>query len=161
MSQQNPILQELTGLASGVIVGTMIIIVGRYLFTSQIVPVAKTGWVQSNYDPASIAVILTSAFFATIWYLISLRWWTKFIPAEQSNLARIIWFLLFDPPVVTVLMSFIFLGKDGGSNLEIFPSFIFLIALSLGMLSSYWIATAFSTPDRMRHVVPLISLLPR
>jgi len=160
MSQQNPILQELTGLASGVIVGTMIIIVGRYLFTSQIVPVAATGWVQANYDPASITVILTSTFFATIWYLVSLRWWTKFSPV-QSNSARFIWFLLFAPPVISVLMSFIIWGKDGGNNLEIFASFIFLIALSLGMLSSYWIATAFSTPDRMRHVVPLISLLPR
>jgi hypothetical protein len=48
-----------------------------------------------------------------------------------------------------------------GNNLEFFSLITFFAALSLGMFSGYWVATALSTPDRMCHVVPLASLFRR
>lgn len=156
MSDENPIWQQLTALAVGPIIGAMIIVVGRLLFSNGIIPTYTSDWVQSNYDPAATLVFIISTLFAIIWYIITYRWWPKFRTPEAQK-ARYIWIVLFIPPLLTFVAGLFIGGRDGGPlALIVLP-----IALFLGMVSSYWVATALSTPENMYHVVPLASLFRR
>lgn len=160
MNEQNSILPEITGLAAGIIIGAMIMVIGRMLFGNGIIPTYTSNWIQSNYDPAVSVVCVISSAFAVIWYLISLKWWRTFTEKEFSQ-ARISWWLLFVLPFLSFIISLFIWGKDGNNNLETIALFFFSLILLLGMCSSYWLSTALSTPPNMRRVVPLFSLFPR
>lgn len=160
MNEQNSILPEITGLAAGIIIGAMIMVIGRLLFGNGIIPTYTSNWMQSNYDPAVLVVWATSSAFAVIWYLISLKWWRTFTEKEFSQ-AQFFWLLLFVLPFLSFIISLFIWGKDGNNNLETITLVFFSLILLLGMCSSYWLSTAFSTPPNMRRVVPLFSLFPR
>ncbi|WP_419546199.1 hypothetical protein [Microcystis sp.] len=160
MNEQNSILPEITGLAAGIIIGAMIMVIGRLLFGNGIIPTYTSNWIQSNYDPAVLVVWATSSAFAVIWYLISLKWWRTFTEKEFSQ-AQFFWLLLFVLPFLSFIISLFIWGKDGNNNLETITLVFFSLILLLGMCSSYWLSTAFSTPPNMRRVVPLFSLFPR
>lgn len=160
MNEQNSILPEITGLAAGIIIGAMIMVIGRLLFGNGIIPTYTSNWMQSNYDPAVLVVWATSSAFAVIWYLISLKWWRTFTEKEFSQ-AQFFWLLLFVLPFLSFIISLFIWGKDGNNNLETKALVFFSLILLLGMCSSYWLSTAFSTPPNMRRVVPLFSLFPR
>lgn len=160
MNEQNSILPEITGLAAGIIIGAMIMVIGRMLFGNGIIPTYTSNWIQSNYDPAVLVVWATSSAFAVIWYLISLKWWRTFTEKEFSQ-AQFFWLLLFVLPFLSFIISLFIWGKDGNNNLETITLVFFSLILLLGMCSSYWLSTAFSTPPNMRRVVPLFSLFPR
>lgn len=160
MNEQNSILPEITGLAAGIIIGAMIMVIGRLLFGNGIIPTYTSNWIQSNYDPAVRVVWATSSAFAVIWYLISLKWWRTFTEKEFSQ-AQFFWLLLFVLPFLSFIISLFIWGKDGNNNLETITLVFFSLILLLGMCSSYWLSTAFSTPPNMRRVVPLFSLFPR
>ena len=159
MNEQNSILPEITGLAAGIIIGAMIMVIGRLLFGNGIIPTYTSNWIQSNYDPAVLVVWATSSAFAVIWYLISLKWWRTFTEKEFSQ-AQFFWLLLFVLPFLSFIISLFIWGKDGNNNLETITLVFFSLILLLGMCSSYWLSTAFSTPPNMRRVVPLFSLFP-
>ncbi|MFN9965211.1 MAG: hypothetical protein ACK52F_00365 [bacterium] len=160
MNEQNSIPPEIAGLAAGIMIGAMIMVIGRLLFGNGIIPTYTSNWIQSNYDPAVLVVWATSSAFAVIWYLISLKWWRTFTEKEFSQ-ARISWWLLFVLPFLSFIISLFIWGKDGNNNLETKALVFFSLILLLGMCSSYWLSTAFSTPPNMRRVVPLFSLFPR
>ena len=160
MNEQNSILPEITGLAAGIIIGAMIMVIGRMLFGNGIIPTYTSNWIQSNYDPAVLVVWATSSAFAVIWYLISLKWWRTFTEKEFSQ-AQFFWLLLFVLPFLSFIISLFIWGKDGNNNLETITLVFFSLILLLGMCSSYWLSTAFSTPPNMRRVVPLVGLFPR
>ena len=160
MNEQNSILPEITGLAAGIIIGAMIMVIGRMLFGNGIIPTYTSNWIQSNYDPAVFVVWAVSSVFAVIWYLISLKWWRTFTEKEFSQ-AQFFWLLLFVLPFLSFIISLFIWGKDGNNNLETITLVFFSLILLLGMCSSYWLSTAFSTPPNMRRVVPLFSLFPR
>ena len=165
MNEQNSILPEITGLAAGIIIGAMIMVIGRLLFGNGIIPTYTSNWIQSNYDPAVLVVWATSSAFAVIWYLISLKWWRTFTEKEFSQ-AQFFWLLLFVLPFLSFIISLFIWGKDGNNNdgnnnLETITLVFFSLILLLGMCSSYWLSTAFSTPPNMRRVVPLFGLFPR
>ena len=160
MNEQNSILPEITGLAAGIIIGAMIMVIGRMLFGNGIIPTHTSNWIQSNYDPAVRVVWATSSAFAVIWYLISLKWWRTFTEKEFSQ-AQFFWLLLFVLPFLSFIISLFIWGKDRNNNLETITLVFFSLILLLGMCSSYWLSTAFSTPPNMRRVVPLFSLFPR
>lgn len=160
MNEQNSILPEITGLAAGIIIGAMIMVIGRMLFGNGIIPTYTSNWIQSNYDPAVLVVWATSSAFAVIWYLISLKWWRTFTEKEFSQ-AQFFWLLLFVLPFLSFIISLFIWGKDGNNNLETITLVFFSLILLLGMCSSYWLSTAFSTPPNMRRVVPLFGLFPR
>lgn len=160
MNEQNSILPEITGLAAGIMIGAMIMVIGRMLFGNGIIPTYTSNWIQSNYDPAVLVVWATSSAFAVIWYLISLKWWRTFTEKEFSQ-AQFFWLLLFVLPFLSFIISLFIWGKDGNNNLETITLVFFSLILLLGMCSSYWLSTAFSTPPNMRRVVPLFSLFPR
>lgn len=160
MNEQNSILPEITGLAAGIIIGAMIMVIGRLLFGNGIIPTYTSNWIQSNYMPAVLVVGAFSSVFAVIWYLISLKWWRTFTEKEFSQ-AQFFWLLLFVLPFLSFIISLFIWGKDGNNNLETITLVFFSLILLLGMCSSYWLSTAFSTPPNMRRVVPLFSLFPR
>lgn len=160
MNEQNSILPEITGLAAGIIIGAMIMVIGRMLFGNGIIPTYTSNWIQSNYMPAVLVVGAFSSVFAVIWYLISLKWWRTFTEKEFSQ-ARISWWLLFVLPFLSFIISLFIWGKDGNNNLETIALVFFILILLLGMCSSYWLSTALSTPPNMRRVVPLVGLFPR
>lgn len=160
MNEQNSILPEITGLAAGIIIGAMIMVIGRMLFGNGIIPTYTSNWIQSNYMPAVLVVGAFSSVFAVIWYLISLKWWRTFTEKEFSQ-ARISWWLLFVLPFLSFIISLFIWGKDGNNNLETTALGFFGLILLLGMCSSYWLSTALSTPPNMRRVVPLVGLFPR
>ncbi|TRU31712.1 MAG: hypothetical protein EWV50_04320 [Microcystis aeruginosa Ma_MB_F_20061100_S20] len=160
MNEQNSILPEITGLAAGIIIGAMIMVIGRMLFGNGIIPTYTSNWIQSNYMPAVLVVGAFSSVFAVIWYLISLKWWRTFTEKEFSQ-ARISWWLLFVLPFLSFIISLFIWGKDGNNNLETIALVFFSLILLLGMCSSYWLSTALSTPPNMRRVVPLVGLFPR
>lgn len=160
MNEQNSILPEITGLAAGIIIGAMIMVIGRMLFGNGIIPTYTSNWIQSNYMPAVLVVGAFSSVFAVIWYLISLKWWRTFTEKEFSQ-ARISWWLLFVLPFLSFIISLFIWGKDGNNNLETKALVFFSLILLLGMCSSYWLSTALSTPPNMRRVVPLVGLFPR
>jgi hypothetical protein len=160
MNEQNSILPEIGGLVAGIIIGAMIMVIGRLLFGNGIIPTYTSNWIQSNYDPAVLVVWATSSAFAVIWYLISLKWWRTFTEKEFSQ-AQFFWLLLFVLPFLSFIISLFIWGKDGNNNLETITLVFFSLILLLGMCSSYWLSTAFSTPPNMRRVVPLFSLFPR
>lgn len=160
MNEQNSIPPEIAGLAAGIMIGAMIMVIGRMLFGNGIIPTYTSNWIQSNYDPAVLVVCATSSAFAVIWYLISLKWWRTFTEKEFSQ-ARISWWLLFVLPFLSFIISLFIWGKDGNNNLETKALVFFSLILLLGMCSSYWLSTALSTPPNMRRVVPLVGLFPR
>ncbi|MDB9416132.1 hypothetical protein [Microcystis aeruginosa] len=160
MNEQNSILSEIAGLAAGIIIGAMIMVIGRMLFGNDIIPTYTSNWIQSNYMPAVLVVGAFSSVFAVIWYLISLKWWRTFTEKEFSQ-ARISWWLLFVLPFLSFIISLFIWGKDGNNNLETIALVFFSLILLLGMFSSYWLSTALSTPPNMRRVVPLVGLFPR
>lgn len=160
MNEQNSILPEITGLAAGIIIGAMIMVIGRMLFGNGIIPTYTSNWIQSNYDPAVFVVWVTSSAFAVIWYLISLKWWRTFTEKEFGQ-ARFFWLLLFVLPFLSFIISLFIWGKDGNNNLETIALVFFSLILLLGMCSSYWLSTALSTPPNMRRVVPLVGLFLR
>ncbi|MGK7883229.1 MAG: hypothetical protein AB4057_01215 [Crocosphaera sp.] len=157
MSEENPIWQQLTALAVGPIIGAMIIVIGRLLFSNGIIPTFTSDWVQSNYDPAATIVFAFSTICAIIWFIITYRWWPQFSPRKETLKARYIWIVLFIPPLLAFVAGLFIGGRDAGPlALIVLP-----IALFLGMVCSYWVATALSTPENMYHVVPLASLFRR
>jgi hypothetical protein len=160
MNEHNSILPEITGLAAGIIVGAMIMVIGQLLFGNGIIPTYTSNWIQNNYVPAVLVVWATSSAFAVIWYLISLKWWPKYTEKEFSQ-ARFFWLLLFVLPFLSFIISLFILGKDGNNNLQTVALVFFSLILLLGMFSSYWLSTALSTPPNMRRVVPLVGLFPR
>ena len=160
MNEQNSILPEITGLAAGIIVGAMIMVIGQLLFGNGIIPTYTSNWIQNNYVPAVLVVWATSSAFAVIWYLISLKWWRTFTEKE-FNQAQFFWLLLFVLPFLSFIISLFIWGKDGSNNLETVALVFFSLILLLGMFSSYWLSTALSTPPNMRRVVPLVGLFPR
>ncbi|MCZ8223448.1 MAG: hypothetical protein O9324_05700 [Microcystis sp. LE19-84.1B] len=160
MNEQNSIPPEIAGLAAGIMIGAMIMVIGRMLFGNGIIPTYTSNWIQSNYMPAVLVVGAFSSVFAVIWYLISLKWWRTFTEKEFSQ-ARISWWLLFVLPFLSFIISLFIWGKDGNNNLETKALVFFSLILLLGMCSSYWLSTALSTPPNMRRVVPLVGLFPR
>ena len=160
MNEQNSIPPEIAGLAAGIMIGAMIMVIGRMLFGNGIIPTYTSNWIQSNYMPAVLVVGAFSSVFAVIWYLISLKWWRTFTEKEFSQ-ARIFWWLLFVLPFLSFIISLFIWGKDGNNNLETIALVFFSLILLLGMCSSYWLSTALSTPPNMRRVVPLVGLFPR
>ncbi|AVQ72974.1 hypothetical protein B5D77_18100 [Microcystis sp. MC19] len=160
MNEQNSIPPEIAGLAAGIMIGAMIMVIGRMLFGNGIIPTYTSNWIQSNYMPAVLVVGAFSSVFAVIWYLISLKWWRTFTEKEFSQ-ARISWWLLFVLPFLSFIISLFIWGKDGNNNLETIALVFFSLILLLGMCSSYWLSTALSTPPNMRRVVPLVGLFPR
>jgi len=160
MSEQNSILPEITGLAAGIVVGAMVMVVGRFLFGDGIVPTFTDNWVQSNYDPAAFVVWVVSAIFAIIWYFVSLKWWRTFT-AKESGQAFFLWLLLFVLPILSCVISLFIWGKDGSNTLEVLAFVVLVLILGLGMLFSYWLSTALSTPSNMCHIIPLARLFRR
>ena len=160
MNEQNSILPEITGLAAGIIIGAMIMVIGRMLFGNGIIPTYTSNWIQSNYLPAVRFVWAFSSVFAVIWYLRSLKWWRTFTEKEFSQ-ARFFWLLLFVLPFLSFIISLFIWVKDGNNNLEFIALVFFISILLLGMCSSYWLSTALSTPPNMRRVVPLVGWFPR
>jgi hypothetical protein len=52
MNEQNSIPPEIAGLAAGIMIGAMIMVIGRMLFGNGIIPTYTSNWIQSNYMPA-------------------------------------------------------------------------------------------------------------
>jgi hypothetical protein len=160
MNDRDRILQETTGLAAGVIVGAIALVVGRLLFSNSLVPVYTGNWVQTNYDPAALTVLAVSTVFAIFWYLITLNWWLTYKP-EKAPSAKSVWALLSVFPILSFVVAVFYWGKDGGAALGSSAFFTLSITLGSAILFSYWMATALSTPGNMSSVVPLASLIRR
>lgn len=160
MSERNSMLPEITGLAAGIIVGAMVMVIGRFLFNNGIVPTYTNNWIENNYDPAAFVVWVVSAIFAIIWYFVSLKWWRTFT-AKESGQAFFLWLLLFALPILSCVISLFIWGKDGNNSLEALAFFVLILILSIGMFFGYWLSTALSTPSNMCHIIPLTRLFRR
>lgn len=160
MNDRDRILQDITGLVSGVIVGGIIIVIGRLLFSNSLVPVYTGNWVQTNYDPAALIVFAVSTVFSIFWYLITIKWWLTYKP-ERASFAKSIWILLLTFPVLSFIFAVFYWGKDGNAVLEPSAFLALSIALGLAIIFNYWMATALSTPRNMLNVVPFARLLRR
>lgn len=164
MNDRESRLGEITALAASIIVGGIIMVVGRLPLAYGIAPLSLTApedWLRTNYNPAAITAFLTSALAAIAWYLIALKWWTNYKARQQAMQARLIWILLGILAVASVVLGIIIWGNEEGASLQIFSFIIFVVTLSLSMMSSYWLATVLSTPINMVHIIPLSHLFRR
>ncbi len=164
MNEREDRLFEIAALAGGIIFGAIILIIERLLFAYSIAPLSYTlpeDWLRDNYNPAAVIVFLVSAIAAIVWYLIALRWWTKFDATKDTTSARSWWILLFAFPIIIVIAAISLWGNEDGTSLGGGSLLVFSVLLCLGMLSSYWVSTGLSTPINMKHVVPFAGLLPR
>lgn len=158
MNDKETSLGQITGLVAGIIIGAIIMILGRLPFSWGIAPLILSvpdDWLRTNYNPSAFLVFLTSAIAAVAWYLIALKWWNNYHDTKEEKMqAKLIWFLLGILAVAGVVLGIIIWGNEEGGSLQI-PSFIvFAVTLSLGMLSSYWLATVWSTPSNILTVIP-------